>query len=193
MGDTGLALGANAIPSIAFGAYQPENNNGFDRIRSGFPSTDPERMVSFFVAELAHRGLSVEDFSDAPAFGGPLHDQIFYKPEACTNGEGISNDGVIFWSGGDARYLYILEQGSQSPTVPPNLDKPEGTLWRIDVSSDSSPLKAGEVIYGQVPDGVTQAVPKERSAPPLQPGDTYYLYASLDVGIPITRCLFSAP
>ncbi len=193
MEDTGVALGANAIPSIAFGAYPPEDNNGFDRIRSGFPSTNPKRMVNFFVKELEYRGRNIEDFSDSPPFGGPLHDQIFFQPSQCQNEEGISDSGAISWAGGDARYLYILEKSSRSPTVPPNLDKPDGTIWRIDVGASESPLKSGSVFYGTTPGGARQVIPDSGAAPKLDSGATYYLYASLDVGLPITRCLFKLP
>lgn len=190
--DSGLALGANWVDSMAFGAFEAQENNGFDRTTSGFPSTDPERMVAFFRAELAYRGKTEADFANTPPFGGPLYDQIFYQPEACSDGEGVSADGTVRWTGGNARYLYILEDGSLSPTVPPNLDTPSGTLWRLDVAPDAQSLKSGEVKLGQVPQGSTQKVP-DMGAPELVSGMTYYLYASADVGVPLTRCIFEAP
>ena len=193
MADSGVALGANAISSIAFGAYPPEQNNGFDRILSGFPSTDPDRMVQFFQDELAHRGLSDEDFAEAPGFGGPLNAQLYYEPKACKNGEGVNADGSITWTGGAARYLYVLKEGSNNPTVPPNLDRPDGTLWRVDVPFDGDPMEPGTVNYGVVPTGATQAIPAEGEVSALEAGEKYYLYVTLDVGVPVTRCLFTAP
>ncbi|HVH97080.1 MAG TPA: hypothetical protein VM869_00135 [Enhygromyxa sp.] len=190
--DSGLALGAGWVNSVAFGAYDPADNNGFDRIHSGFPTTDPERMVAFFAAELAYRGKGEADFADAEPFGGPLYDQLVYEPEACESGEGVEPDGRVVWTGGLARYVYVLEAESQSPTVPPNLDLPMGTLWRIDVPWDGGePIGSGEVVYGQLPVGMSQRYPIDGAPQELVPGQAYYLYVSKDVGIPITRCLFT--
>ena len=191
--DSGLALGANYVTSISFGAYPPEDNNGFERETSGFPSTEPERMRAFFIAELAYRGLDAGDFADTPPFGGPIHDQLLYEPSACENGEGVGQDGTLVWEGGDARYVYVLDQGSANPTVPPNLDLPDGVRWRIDVPADGSPIESGTMTYGTVPDGTTQRFPPAGSASTLVAGNTYYLYVTRDVGIPLTRCLFTAP
>lgn len=195
--DSGLAMGANYVPSRELGAYPPEENNGFDRLRSGFPSTDPERMVRFFESELAHRGKQREDFEGRPYTAGPLGAQLDYEPRACEEGEGVaSGDGVITWRGGPARYLYVLRQGSENPGVPPNLDRPEGTLWRVDVAPDGDVLRSGELVYGSLDSsqrGVSQSVPEGGGAQPapLMSGETYYLYVLADIAIPITRCLFT--
>ena len=190
--DGGLALGANWINSVSFGAYDPADNNGFDRFNSGFPSTDPERMVAFFAAELEYRGRTADEFADAAPFGGPLYDQLIYEPGACENGEGIDQDGTVTWTGGPARYLYVLEANSDNPTVPPNLDLPVGTLWRIDVPwQDGEPISSGDLGYGSLPAGMLQRFPVDDAPPALIPGNDYYLYVTRDVGIPITRCLFT--
>ena len=192
MYDTGLALGAGWVDSVSFGAYDPADNNGFDRINSGFPTTDPERMVAFFVAELEHRGKTEADFANTPPFGGPLYGQLVYQPSECENGEGVEPDGTVVWTGGPARYVYVLEPGSQSPTVPPNLDLPAGTLWRIDVPWDGGePIASGEVRYAELPAGLSQRYPSDAAPQALVPGQQYYLYVTRDVGIPITRCLFT--
>ena len=115
--DTGLALGANWIDSTAFGAFAPEDNNGFDRIHSGIPSTDPDRMVQFFRDELSYRGKSEADFVDSTPFGGPLYTQMIYEPTACENGEGVGVDGSLIWTGGPARYVYVLDLVVESETV----------------------------------------------------------------------------
>lgn len=189
--DTGLALGANWIDSTSFGAFDPADNNGFDRIHSGIPSTDPDRMVAFFRDELAWRGKTEADFVESTPFGGPLYTQMIYEPSACQNGEGIGLDGTLTWTGGLARYVYVLAAGSGNPTVPPNLDLPIGTLWRIDVPSDGDPITSGEVVYGEMPQGMTQRFPIAGAPASLEPGEQYYLYVTKDVGIPITRCLFT--
>lgn len=190
--DTGLALGANWIDSRALGAYPPGENNGFDRVHSGMPSTEPERMVRFFQQELMHRGRTRESFASAEPFGGPIYDQLVYTPSACTGTDGLAADGTLRWTGGGARYVYVLDGGSASPGVPPNLDLPMGTRWRLDVAPTDAPLASG-VTYGRVPTGATQRFPATGAPAALVGGATYYLYVLADVGIPITRCTFTAP
>ena len=86
--------------------------------------------------------------------------------------------------------MYVLEKGSANPTVPPNLDLPAGTLWRLDVPYEGKPIRSG-ISYGVVPDGVTQRMPEAGAKPQaLVTGTEYYLYVLADVGIPITRCTF---
>ncbi|MCC6809119.1 MAG: hypothetical protein IT381_16950 [Deltaproteobacteria bacterium] len=195
---SGLAMGAGWIDSVGFGTYPAVENNGFSRptlatkTDSIFPTTDPARMKAIFERELLHRGLTRADFADQPYAGGPLDEQRFYAPSACENGEGIGADGALNWSGGKARYVFVLEAGATSPTVPPNLDLPEGTLWRIDVPSAGKPVAPG-VIYGAVPEGLTQRFPSNAAPAPLVSGRTYYLYVLADIVVPITRCLFRAP
>ncbi len=189
--DAGLAMAAGWIDSTSFGAYPPEENNGFDRTTIGVPSTDPERMAAFFAAELNYRGRVPEDFADDAPFGGPLYTQLIYEPEACSQGEGVAADGTIVWEGGPARYVYVLEADSANPTVPPNLDLPEGTMWRIDMPWDMPAIDSGNVRYGELPSPMSQRFPEAGSPVELTPGTTYYLYVLRDVAIPITRCLFT--
>lgn len=191
LADTGLAMGSHWIDSSAFGVYPPEDNNGFERETSGFPSTQPQRMRDFFIGELTHRGLTEEDFDGTDPFGGPLVDQLEYEPSACENGEGVRRDGTVVWEGGDARYVYVLDAGARNPTVPPNLDLPEGTRWRIDVPHTGSPVASGSVTYGELPGGMTQRFPEDGAPSALTPGQTYYLYVTRDVILPVTRCLFT--
>ncbi len=188
--DTGLALGAGWVDSTSFGAYPADQNNGFARTLSGFPSTDPPRMARFFQNELAHRGRTQQSFADAPAFGGPIHDQMLYQPTACTGANGIDADGTIHWSGLPARYIYVLDQGSANPGVPPNLDMPAGVRWRVDVPTTASGVRSG-ITYGQVPTAAVQRFPATGTPAALVPGTTYYLYVLYDVGFPLTRCTFT--
>ena len=188
--DTGLAFSVGWIDSTSFGAFAPEDNNGFDR-RYGIPTTDPERMRAFFLGELEHRGLVEDDFGDEPAFGGPLYSQLVYEPGECENGERVDRDGTIHWDGGDARYVYVLAADAANPTVPPNLDLPEGTLWRVDVPWDEeAEIASGEVRYGETPGFASQRFPVDAEPAPLQEGEQYYLYVLSDVAIPQTRCIF---
>jgi len=194
--DRGIAMGAGWIPTEGFGSYPPEENNGFwrsspeDPHLSALPTTDPDRMKAFFEAEALLRGLNEKDFEGDTYGAGPLDVQRFYSPPKCSAEEGIRKDGQIEWLPGRARYLYVLQAGSQSPTVPPNMDTPEGTLWRVDLPADGSPISSGTVHYGTVPSGMFQAFP-EGSPEPLVEGEDYYLYVEADVLYPITRCTFT--
>ncbi|MDP3276319.1 MAG: proteinase inhibitor [Deltaproteobacteria bacterium] len=188
--DSGLALGAGWIDSTSFGAYPPAENNGFSRTTSGFPATDPARMARFFADELQNRGRTRESFAEAVPFGGPIYTQQIYRPTACTQGEGVARDGTVTWTGGNARYVYVLSPTSTNPGVPPNLDTPAGTQWRVDVPFDGTPIASG-IRYGVAPMGTTQRVPADTAPMPLVAGQQYYLYVLQDVGIPVTRCLFT--
>lgn len=188
----GAAMMAGWIDSTAFGAFPPEDNNGFDRETTGVPTTDIPRMQAFWTGELARRGYAEADFADAAPFGGPLYDQLVYTPTACDAGTGIAADGTITWPGGGARYVYVLEEGSANPGVPPNLDLPAGTIWRLDVEWTADPVESG-LRYGEAPAGAWTAWPVEGEAPALEAGETYLLYVLRDIYQPLARCLFTAP
>ncbi len=192
--DRDVAALSGLIDTSMFGRFAPADNNGFHRVDS-VPSTDPDRIRAFFANELAHRGLGPEDFADAPPTGVPLLEQAAYEAGECEDGEGITPQGTLLWSGGPARYLYVMTPQAQNPTIPPNFDLPEGTLWRIDVPSNGVPVLPGDVTYGQLPAGLIQKHPASPSEPPvaLISGQTYKLYVTRDVFQPITRCLFRAP
>ncbi|MEM9194379.1 MAG: proteinase inhibitor, partial [Myxococcota bacterium] len=190
---SGLAFVAGWTDSSSFGAYPPEENNGFDRTQVGLPSSDPARMQAFFEGELTRRGFTRADFADEPPEGGPLYTQRIYEPEDCEAGIGVDAEGNVNWAGGGARYVYVLEEGSESPTVPPNLDLPEGTLWRIDVPPTAMPIES-PVAYGVVPEGSSQRFPADDGTPKtLVSGNRYYLYVLADILLPVTRCVFTAP
>lgn len=188
--DDGLAVLAGWVDSTAFGAFDPDDNNGFSRDVTGLPTSDADRMVAFLEGELARRGLDRDDFADTEPFGGPLYDQLFYEPGPCRNGEGVARDGTVTWNNGRARYVYVLAEGSQSPGVPPNLDTPVGTIWRLDVAPTADALESG-IAYGSEPTGTSQAVPTSGAPAALVPGTTYYVVALKDVYQPLTRCTFT--
>jgi hypothetical protein len=190
--DAGAAMMAGWIDSTAFGRFEPADNNGFDRATTGVATTDVARMLAFWEADLARRGFTREDFAENAPFGGPLYDQLTYEPSACASGEGIDAEGVVTWSGGDARYIYVLTPDSDNPGVPPNLDLPVDTLWRLDVDWTAPALTSG-ITYGSTPEGSAQAFPESGAPPDLVPGDVYYLYVLADIYQPVTRCLFTAP
>ncbi|WP_437950343.1 proteinase inhibitor [Sorangium sp. So ce296] len=186
---SGLALAAGWVSSAALGAYPPDQNNGFSRDVAGLPTTDPARMVAFFEGELERRGFTREDFADMTPFGGPIYEQSLYEPSDCAAGEGVDAAGKVTWAGGGARYVYVMSADAANPGAPPNLDLPEGTIWRLDVPSSAEPMKSG-IAYGEVPASTKQGYPADGTPEELVPGTKYYLYVLADVGIPITRCLF---
>lgn len=196
--DRGLAMGAGWIDTVSFGAFPPEQNNGFTRAtpanphHSIFVTTDEARIRAFFEAELAARGKTRADFDGQPYGAGPLDAQRFFTPEACSEEEGVAADGTVTWTKGPARYVYVLEATSSSPGVPPNLDLPVGTLWRVDAPWTAEPLASGAVKYGEVPAGFTARAPTTGAAPALVKGQQYYLYVLADIAIPNSRCLFTA-
>jgi hypothetical protein len=192
MTDSAIAMFANYVDSSALGAYPQAENNGFDRTASAMPTTDPSRMVGFFQREYARRGLTASYAQSLRPFGGPLVTQREFTPGACAAGEGLDAAGRIVWSGGNARYVYVLDAGSGNPGVPPNYDMPSGVRWRVDVPHTATPMASG-VAYGTTPTGALQRFPKTGSAAPLASGQTYYLYVLQDVGVPLARCNFTAP
>lgn len=188
----GLAMMAGLAPSDALGAYPAADNNGYDRATLGVPTTDVPRMQKLLLAEWARRGFAPDDAKGIPPFGGPLVAQLNFAPKACAKGEGLDADGTLRWQGGDARYLYVLDASAKSPGVPPNLDQPAGTLLLIDVASKDKPF-ASPLAYATPSAPLRQRVPSAGAPPALQSGKSYYLYVLKDVGVPVTRCLFTAP
>jgi hypothetical protein len=191
--DSGVAMMANLADSTALGAYPAKDNNGFDRTTLGLPTTDIPRMKAFLLAEWTRRGHVPADGAKYPPFGGPLVDQLKYVPTACTGGEGVSASGAVSWSGGAARYVYVLEASAKSPGVPPNLDVPDGTRWLVQVATKSPAIASQSITYGGTAGGVTQRIPAAGAPAALVSGATYYLIALQDIGIPLTRCLFKMP
>ncbi|MDX2014943.1 MAG: hypothetical protein SFW67_32400 [Myxococcaceae bacterium] len=198
--DSAIAAGAGAIESPGFGAYPPALNNGFRRTglrtapeKSVFASTDPARLERFFAGELAHRGRRPEEFASTPPFGDPIDQQRFFPVEPCRNGEGVAADGTIVWRGGRARYVYVLDEGSVWPSIPPYLDEPPATRWRIDRDPSLPAVPSGQVRYGVVGPGWRQRIPAQSAPPALEPGRAYLLYVAVDVAIPATRCRFVTP
>ncbi len=189
LSDPGLALFAGLADSSVLGAYPARDNHGFDRSLVGVPSTDTNRMKAFALAELKRRGRSEEWARAVPPFGGPIYQNSVKKPEACAAGQGVEPDGTVRWTGGSARYVYVSRLGSKNPGVPPNLDLPEGTLWRLDVLANAKALTSG-IAFGQTPEGTFQAYPESTPAAPLTRGESYQLFVLLDVGVPLTNCTF---
>lgn len=191
--DEALAMFAGFTDSAAFGFFPVEESNGFDRSTTGLPTTDVPRLRAFAEQELARRGLTVDEARELPPFAPFFRELVEHEPEPCPDGLGVDGDGLVRWTGGGARYVWILEEGSTSPGVPPNWDLPDGTIWAIRADFDGDALGCG-MGYGELPSGAVQRVPADGSAPPaLESGRTYYLAVMRDIAQPITRCTFSAP
>ncbi|MBK9266378.1 MAG: hypothetical protein IPM54_42155 [Polyangiaceae bacterium] len=186
----GLAFAGGFLDSSLLGAYPPHENNGFDRSKTGIPTTDPERMRKFFENELAHRGSTPDAWAKFDPVPQPFYAMDQYEPTACAEGEKIAPDYTMTWTGGGARYVYVLEPGTRNPGVPPNLDLPTGTIWRLDVPPDGKSVRSGQLRYGELPAGTSQAFPLDGAPAPLETGKTYYLYVLADIAQPITRCTF---
>ncbi len=190
--DEALAMITGLTDSSAFGYLEMADNNGLDRSQTGIPTTDRERLQAFAALEFERRGITMEQAAELPPFAPFFQELIDHEPEACDEGIGVDASGTLQWTGGGARYLWVLEEGSDSPGVPPNWDLPEGTIWALSVDSDAAPLGCG-MQYGEVPAGAVQRVPSDGAAPELTSGTTYYLAVMRDIAQPITRCLFTAP
>jgi len=191
LSDSGLALFVGLADSSVLGAYPPADNFGFDRTATGLPTTDTPRMKAFLEGELARRGISEEEAAAVPPFGGPIQANRVRKPGSCKEaGHGIAADGRVIFQGGLARYVYVLSLGSENPGVPPNLDLPVGTLWRLDVLASADALASG-LVYGTTPPGSFQAFPEQAAAPALELGQSYQLTVLRDVGVPLANCIFN--
>ncbi|MBN8611724.1 MAG: proteinase inhibitor [Deltaproteobacteria bacterium] len=190
--DQALAMLGGYTNSAEFGFYPAAENNGFDRSRSGLPTTDLPRLRAFVALELERRGLTTDEASALPPFAPFFRELVEYVPSPCGPELGLQPDGTLAWTGGAARYVSVLEEGSASPGVPPNFDLPEGTLWSITVPPSSPALGCG-MAYGELPAGAIQRIPTSGAPAPLVSGRTYYLHVQRDIALPITRCTFVAP
>ena len=186
-----IALFSGHADSQLLGAYHPDVANGFAREISGLPSTDSLRMRAFMEAELTHREITIQAAQAVTPFGGPLYTFSIETPPSCAAGQGVlaQNGGIVIWSGGPARYIYIMEEQATNPGVPPNLDLPTGTIWRIDVPANRDGIPSG-VSYGTTPFGTTQTYPADKPAAALRRGVNYHMTVLYDVGVPLVNCVF---
>lgn len=189
LSDTGLALFVGLADSSALGAYPEADNFGFDRTRTGVPTTDTARMQKFLRAEMERRGITEDEARAVAPFGGPIYQNRLMKPVECA-GQGVDPEARVQLGDERVRYLYVMQADAENPGVPPDQDLPDGTLWRIDVLASAEPIK-GPIAYGSTPKGSFQVLPADKSAPLLEQGKRYKLYALRDVGLPAVNCTFT--
>jgi hypothetical protein len=190
-----LAMAAGRFPEHSlFGHFQAEVNHGFDRTSTLFASTDPARMAAFFEGEFVRRGGNDEDLAEAQGQFDALFGRLFLEPSGCiTPYEGLVDGSVVWNSEEGIRQLYVLEEDAHTPGFPPNIDRPEGTVWAVYVEPSAAPILSGAAALGEVPTGAVQMVP-ESGAPVFESGRTYRLYGTPDVMIPSrVDCTFVAP
>ncbi len=190
------------VDSTALGAYKPKDNFGFDRYHTGLPTTDVPRMQDFFKGLAKDLGTTEEEIKTMPPLADFLASQLREDPKACESGEGVDAKTMkVKWNTKifgfpiftPVRFVYILEEDAQTPLVTPNLDKPIGTLWRLDASSFLKGFYSNSIKYGEVPKNGTQTIPDPARFPALKTlelGKNYRIVVQLDVAFPVTNCVF---
>lgn len=176
-----LSMGTGQFDDhLLFGHIDPDDNHGFDRTQTLFASNDPMRMRAFFQSEFDRRGGDQDDLDEAQRQFDALFGRTREEAGECISPfEGIE-DGKMVWNGDEVRQLYITEVGTTNPGFPPNLDLPENTVWAIYVDDDGAGIASGDLAIGDVPTGSTQVMPTDGSAPMLEIGRTYRMYAAPD-------------
>jgi len=194
--DFGLLTAAGIIDTeLLGGTFDPRTNFGFDRSELIFPTTDAERMSRFFRGEIARRGLSderIQELIDAvPLRFAGLYTNYAGDTEECEPGIGVDLEGYVHWGDNQARYVYILEETARNVADPPGLDRPEGTLWRLDANVGVK-FDSGTVRYGDVPEGAIQDIPADGQPQTLVPGTRYKLFILRDFGpLRLQNCYFT--
>lgn len=196
--DRGMAILSGRVTSDVFGEFPAAQNNAFDRSATGMPTTDVARLRSFFEGELKRRGVTESQIAEMTPIGGEAMRRLRLPPTPCEGRVGVTRAQEVVWPAdlGGVRYVYVSagdsENNFRTPGPPPNLDLPEGTLWRLDVRPSEVPLEAG-LRYGALPRGTSQRVPAEGAPPALVEGRTYHIALLRDVSRPVRSCLFTYP
>ena len=195
--DFGLLTAAGIIDTeLLGGTFEPSTNFGFDRSDLIFPTTDAERMSAFFRGEIERRGLSeerIQELIDAvPLRFAGLYTNYAGETVECEPGIGVDAEGYVHWGSQAARYVYVMDESAKNVADPPGLDRPEGTLWRLDIAERSTLFESGSVTYGQVPEGARQEIPRDEPAPALVPGQRYKFFVLRDFGpTRLQNCYFT--
>lgn len=191
---TGIVMAAGLADEHKYLGYlPPDDNHGFDRETTIFATTDIPRMRAFFNAEFERRQGTEEDISTARQTFIQINGGLFMEPTECGVGEGVDEEGHIIWKGDNARQVYIQEVGSNNPGSPPNLDKPEGTVWAVYANTDTEGLVSGTITPGIAGEGARQAVPEDVDTEAVfEDGKTYRLFVTPDfLRVTQTNCTFT--
>ena len=119
-----------------------------------------------------------------------LWNNFYRETEPCEAGIGIDPGGVVHWTAdADARFIYVLAEGSENVGEPPGLER--SIIWRMDTDREEMPHPTGTVTYGVSPAGAYTRVPADGDAPALEVGTTYKLIVLRDFGPShLTNCSF---
>lgn len=171
--------------------FDPKDNYGFDMSKTAVPTQDPQRFKAFIMQEIQRRGITQEELQSLRRFPGGVFDVVKNQATtACEAGFGVRTDGSLYWGEAEARYVYIMRQGTENPLGPPSLHLPEGTIWNIRMIASATPLTSG-VGYGDRPMGAKQEFPAFNQRPAfLEQGQTYKLYVAKDFLKPAVNCEF---
>ena len=127
----------------SLGAHAAMDNNGFDRSRTGSSNHRRRTHDPILRGRISQAWRDSEEFEGKQPLAAPSQRKQRLSPRHVPQGIGIDATNKISWSGGTARYIYVLEAGAANPGVPPNLDRPDGTIWKIDVEPTAAALKLG--------------------------------------------------
>jgi hypothetical protein len=164
------------------GYLPPETNFGFDRELTMFATTDIPRMQAYFMAEFERRGGTDADIETAREQFRQINNTLFTPAVECGPGEGLDAEGRLVWKGGSVRQVYIQEVGSENPGAPPNMDRPEGTLWALYADEGQPNFESGTIIPGVIPAGGVQRTPEDDTvAPVFEDGKKYRLFVTPDL------------
>ena len=138
------------------------------------------------------RGIHDQELIDAvPLRFAGLYTNYAGETVDCEPGVGVDLEGYIHWGDTPARYVYILEDTARNVADPPGLDRPEGTLWRLDAAAGTY-FESGTVIYGEVPETAIQDIPTEGGPVTLESGQRYKLFVLRDFGpLRLQNCYFT--
>ena len=189
-----VAALAGKVDSAGLGAYPPHQNFGFDRYQTGLPTTDIPRMQAFFGIILDELSVTEKEIVLMPPLAEFISDQLYADSPVCKKGIGVNaQNNRVTWGMVLARYVYVLEAGAQTPVVPPNLDKPLETLWRVDLKRGAPFFVSGFLKYGETPWNADQTIPdpaKFGAPEVLEVGKAYKLVAQFDLGFPVQNYIF---
>ena len=196
MTNRGVMMGAGIVNTDVLGAFAPEDNHGYDRYTSVFPTTDVERLTRFFLNELEYREVPQEEIDSVPPLTGPQAENRDRETTPCDPGVGVDSQGAIHWNVGGARYAWVMETTAVNPGSPANLHLPEGTLWHGLVHHEDPALESGQFMVSTDPAGARQLYPDPATteAPALVEGQEYKLSLMRDHGFPLkANCIFTYP